>query len=161
MGQLDGAIRHFEDALAFCLRAGFRPELALSCHDYANSLLERHRQGDREKATSLLTESLAISTELGMRPLMERASALRERAESMPSGAPEYPGGLTEREVEVLRLVASGKSNAEIAAELVLSIRTVERPYLEHLREDRLRWQGRRHGLRLHQRSDVPPIATE
>ncbi len=34
---------------------------------------------------------------------------------------------LTPREVEVLRLIASGKSNQEIAAELVLSIRTVER----------------------------------
>ncbi len=40
---------------------------------------------------------------------------------------PAYPAGLTEREVEVLRLVASGRSNAEIAGKLVLSIRTVER----------------------------------
>ena len=34
---------------------------------------------------------------------------------------------LTPREVEVLRLIAEGKSNQEIAAELVLSVRTVER----------------------------------
>ena len=38
-----------------------------------------------------------------------------------------YPGGLTRREVEVLRLIAQGKSNREIGAELVLSLRTVER----------------------------------
>jgi DNA-binding CsgD family transcriptional regulator len=35
-------------------------------------------------------------------------------------------GGLSERETEALRLVAYGNSNAEIAAELVLSVRTVE-----------------------------------
>jgi DNA-binding NarL/FixJ family response regulator len=42
-------------------------------------------------------------------------------------GAPTRPGGLTEREVEVLRLVAAGHGNARIAAELVLSERTVAR----------------------------------
>jgi ATP/maltotriose-dependent transcriptional regulator MalT len=37
------------------------------------------------------------------------------------------PAGLTEREVEVLRLIAIGRSNREIADDLVLSVRTVER----------------------------------
>ena len=37
------------------------------------------------------------------------------------------PDGLTLREAEVLRLVASGKSNAQIATELVLSDKTVAR----------------------------------
>ena len=36
-------------------------------------------------------------------------------------------GGLTRREVEVLRLVAAGRSNPEIARELVLSEKTVAR----------------------------------
>ena len=35
-------------------------------------LRERDGPGDGEKATALLDESLAISRELGMRPLMER-----------------------------------------------------------------------------------------
>ncbi len=62
-----------------------------------------------------------------MRPLTERVVALQERAESQPSRAPAYPDGLTRREVEVLRLAAFGKTSAEIATDLVLSRRTVER----------------------------------
>ena len=41
-------------------------------------LLERNSDGDRRKAMTLLDESLAISTELGMRPLMERVLSRRE-----------------------------------------------------------------------------------
>ena len=72
MGDLEVACEHFEDALALCRKAGYRPELAWTCCDYADTLLQRNEPGDREKAMSLLNESLAISTELGMRPLMER-----------------------------------------------------------------------------------------
>ena len=41
-------------------------------------LRERDAEGDRVKAIALLDESLAISTELGMRPLMERVLSRRE-----------------------------------------------------------------------------------
>ena len=41
-------------------------------------LLERDDEGEKSKAASLLDESLAISSELGMRPLMERVLSRRE-----------------------------------------------------------------------------------
>ena len=77
-GDLDNALGHFEDAIAFCRKAGFRPELAWTCCDYADALRERDGEGDRAKAITLLDESLAISSELGMRPLMERVLSRRE-----------------------------------------------------------------------------------
>ncbi len=78
MGKLEDAMSHFEDALAFCRKAGYRPELAWTCCDYADALRERDSDGDRAKAMVLLDESLAISNELGMRPLMERVLSRRE-----------------------------------------------------------------------------------
>jgi DNA-binding NarL/FixJ family response regulator len=42
------------------------------------------------------------------------------------SSAPDHPAGLTPREIEVLGLVASGMTNAQIAKDLFISLRTVE-----------------------------------
>ena len=78
MGKLDNACVHFEDDLAFYRKADYRPELAWTCCDYANALRERDGPGDKEKAVSLLDESLAISIKLGMRSLMERVLSRRE-----------------------------------------------------------------------------------
>jgi len=37
------------DSLAFCRKAGYRPELAWTCHDYADALLQNRGPGDRVK----------------------------------------------------------------------------------------------------------------
>ena len=78
MGDFTKAAIHFEETLTFCRKAGYRPELAWSLCDYADMLLERDDEGDKAKATSLLEESLKISSDLGMRPLMERVLSRRE-----------------------------------------------------------------------------------
>ncbi len=49
------------------------------------------------------------------------------RLDTFTRGAPPRPHGLSPRELQVLRLVAAGRSNKAIAAELVLSERTVDR----------------------------------
>ncbi len=72
------SLAQIDDALAFCRKAGHRPELAWSLCDYADMLLERADEGAPEKAVAMLDESLTISTELGMRPLMERVLSRRE-----------------------------------------------------------------------------------
>jgi DNA-binding NarL/FixJ family response regulator len=74
---------------------------------------------------ALLEKSLNITGELGMTPLTTRVTALMEAAASQPTRAPVYPDGLTQREVAVLRLVSLGKSNPEIARELMISPNTV------------------------------------
>ena len=78
MGNLGKSCEHFDEGLAFCRKAGYRPELAWTCCDYADMLLERDNEGDRAKAMTLLDESLAISSERGMRPLMERVLSRRK-----------------------------------------------------------------------------------
>jgi two-component system response regulator NreC len=65
-----------------------------------------------------------------VRRVAEGATYLNPRLGAMLAAAPPEPAGppddLTEREVEVLRLIALGHTNAEIAQELYLSVRTVE-----------------------------------
>jgi DNA-binding CsgD family transcriptional regulator len=123
IGQLDLTVVHFEDALAFCRKAGYRPELAWTCYCYATLLCERHQQ---ERAFALLGEALAICANLGMRPLLERVCSFRESIEAPSSKGSRYPADLTERQVQVLGLIAEGKTNREIAKELLLSERTIQ-----------------------------------
>ncbi len=125
MGNLDQAAAHFEEGLAFCRTAGYRPELGWVCCDYAETLIQRNFSGDREKARSLLDETLSISIELGMPPLKQRSRDRLDLLAASAVAAPTYPAGLSQREVEVLRLIAAGKSNREIAKELFISPNTV------------------------------------
>lgn len=60
------------------------------------------------------------------------ALAAQGRKTPVRSSRPRTPGSLTDREVEVLRLVSAGQTNREIAQALVLSGKTVEH-HLEHI----------------------------
>ena len=132
VGKPEQAAGHFKDAIDFCRKSGYRPELAWTCYDYADALLvgtpgRVSPPEDQARAGSLLDESLAISTELDMRPLMERVTARLKSLGAEPARAMKYPSNMTERQWEVLQLLAQGKTNREIAQALVLSQRTVQR----------------------------------
>jgi DNA-binding CsgD family transcriptional regulator len=75
--------------------------------------------GDEASATSELTVAARTFAELGAGPAGRAVSGWLVPAS--------LPDGLTAREVEVLRLVATGQSNPQVAAALFLSEKTVAR----------------------------------
>ena len=77
--------------------------------------------GDVEAAEMEFDAARWIFQQLGARPDLTRVEALSRALKPAPAG------GLSAREMQVLRLVARGKTNREIASTLFISERTVER----------------------------------
>ncbi len=88
--------------------------------------------GDRSAAIAALRDANTVAVSLGAMPLkatLERAARrlrveLAARGPAHAAGTPERPYGLSARELEVLRLVAAGRTNRQIAADLFIAENT-------------------------------------
>jgi DNA-binding CsgD family transcriptional regulator len=77
--------------------------------------------GDHDTAALELEAARSVFAELGAAPDLARVDLLARRKDTADAH------GLTARELQVLRLVAAGRTNKAIAAELVVSERTIDR----------------------------------
>ena len=124
LGRLDQAVEHFQSAMDFCQKSGFPPQSARVSLYYAGTLLERGGAGDRDQARTLIEEALVQANSHGMGPLIDELTRLQDEISASRAGS-SNPAGLTQREADVIRLIAQGKTDREIAEELIIAIRTV------------------------------------
>ena len=117
-GDADSALVNLRESCQAWQELGAPYEFAV-----ARVLLGRARRlvGDEDGFDLELEAARGVFEELGAAPSLAALDALRGRSDS---GAAH---GLTSRELEVLRLVAKGKSNRDIATALVISEHTVAR----------------------------------
>jgi DNA-binding CsgD family transcriptional regulator len=130
LGDIAEASTYFARARTELEASGRRPLRAIADFDEALALLRTHST-DHARISLLLNTALEQFRTFDMEGWRKRALeqqeqlALRRRPTSSEQRV--YPDGLTAREVEVLRLVASGQTNKEIATALVVSVPTVQR----------------------------------
>jgi len=118
-GDLDEALATFERALAEhdFVAMPFERARTLLAH---GSVQRRARQ--RRAARESLQQACAIFEELGAALWVEKAGAELARIGGRAAG----PADLTPAEQRIAELVGQGRSNKEVAAELVVTVRTVE-----------------------------------
>jgi DNA-binding CsgD family transcriptional regulator len=126
VGDRAAAHAYYAQGLEAATKIRFRPELAMTHLGLAELLLE---EGDESEALAHLVVAVPELRDMKMQPGLERALNLLEKVEHRaPARIPgaEGPQILTEREREVARLLAAGRSNREIADALVITEGTVE-----------------------------------
>jgi predicted ATPase/DNA-binding CsgD family transcriptional regulator len=128
-GRAADAVPLLQEALRLALEIGSLPQAT----DVAGLCAPLARPADPQWAAELERMAAATADDEAFRQQAARLltwhyrppAAAPARALGEAQGRQGYPGGLTAREAEVLRLVARGLTDAQVADELVLSRRTV------------------------------------
>jgi ATP/maltotriose-dependent transcriptional regulator MalT len=123
-GTFTEAHRHLDAALSLATACNALYEHALTLLGLAEL---RKRAGERDAALEALEAARSIFSRLNATPALSRADTFAAQLASEKGNEPAVGLGLSPREIEVLRLIAKGGRNREIAEELFLSVRTVER----------------------------------
>ncbi len=124
-GLHDQARRELEDAVFQFERSGAPFEESRARSELARSLQAQGRLAEAAEEAQLALDTFR---RLGAeREAAQAIALLRGLGVAGPAAPTLNPAGLTSREIDVLKLIAGGRSNQEIAANLVLSLRTVER----------------------------------
>jgi DNA-binding NarL/FixJ family response regulator len=117
-GDTDEALRLSSDGLAALLRGGFQPEVLRARLEQIEIL---QRTGQVARARQVLEDAVTLAMRIGDPRLTARVEAVRFGLK-----AADGRDSLTPAELRVARAAAAGRMNREIAADLFLSVRTVE-----------------------------------
>jgi ATP/maltotriose-dependent transcriptional regulator MalT len=124
LGRREAAAAAFECAVAHIERVAMPYEEALIRYAHGQFL---RRHGRRRAAADELTRARDVLAGLGARPALERCERELVACGLTPvKRGPHEHADLTPQEQAVARLVATGRTNREVAAELLLSVKTVE-----------------------------------
>ncbi len=115
------AQEHFEHALKLNRSMRAWPSLARTLHRYGVFLAARPTDEERHLGFQQLREADELARRLGMARLTHDINTVLHARD----GGVIYPDGLTVREVEVLRLLAIGRTNKDVSLVLAISLNTV------------------------------------
>jgi DNA-binding CsgD family transcriptional regulator/tetratricopeptide (TPR) repeat protein len=117
----DLALEHFECALTLSRAMRAWPCLARTLFRYGALLVSRQTEAERRLGLQQLREAEQLARRLGMGRLVMDIDVLLHGSERGVT----FPDDLTAREVEVLRLLAIGRTNKDVSLVLAISLNTV------------------------------------